>query len=107
MLDPQQYYMLAEIDSIPVGYIALRIETQLHHAGKVAEILELYVMPDYRNKKIGARLIEEAVKIARLNNCKIIEVATNKLRTDALKFYEREGFIPTHFKSIKNLVNGL
>ena len=45
---------------------------------------------------IGAKMIEWAVQKARAEGCHLVQLTTDKKRPEALKFYERLGFQPTH-----------
>jgi PhnO protein len=89
-------------DSV-VGFINLRYEYQLHHAERIAEILELVVAPEYRRQNIGKQLIAAACQEAENQNCSQIEVACNQSRKDSHRFYEREGLRNSHYKFSKRL----
>lgn len=95
--------LVAERGGRVVGVLNLRLEEQLHHAGRIAEILELAVDADCRNRGIGAGLLDEACRLARERGCAQIEVACNQLRTDTHRFYLREGMRNCHYKFSKPL----
>lgn len=86
------------------GVLNLRFEEQLHHAERIAEILEFAVSESYRNQGIGKELLESACELAREQGCVQIEVDCNKLRLDAHRFYAREGMHDFHLKFSKNLI---
>lgn len=65
--------------------------------------MELFVDEEFRNLKIGAALIDTALKTAGRNNCEIIEVASGRRRKDAHRFYKKKNFAKTHFKLTKEL----
>jgi len=67
-----------------------------HHGGRCAEIESMHVHPDYRSGGIGALLVEAAVGAAREAGCYRIQLTSNVERTDAHRFYERLGFVPSH-----------
>lgn len=75
----------------------MRIEMQLHHAAKIAEIQELVVDPALRGRGVGKELFAAAREAARTAGCVRIELVTNQRRHGAHRFYEREGMIQTHF----------
>ena len=101
--DSQKHILVAlQADHI-VGLITLRIEHQLHHTLPVAEILELVVSQSQHRTGIGQQLIDQAFSLARQNNCALIEVACNKIRTQSHIFYEKMTFNNTHFKFTKDL----
>ena len=78
------------------GAINLRIEKQLHHAGKVCEIMELVVSETKRNRGIGKQLLQKAIETARNEGCKRIELSSSNWRTDSHRFYMENGFDATH-----------
>lgn len=80
------------------GYLGMNILPQLHHGGKVAEILELVILTPYRNKQIGKEALDFALNFAREKECMIIELATGQKRVDAQRFYQKNGFQNSHFK---------
>lgn len=50
----------------------------------------------YRNQGIGQRLMEWAIERARQRGCYLVQLTTNKSRSDAHRFYERLGFVASH-----------
>ncbi len=85
--------LVAEADSTVVGYILLFIHVfayRLHNP--IAEIENMFVREDYRNQKLGTRLITEAKKIAAKRGVKRIRVAAMAKNADARRFYKSLGF---------------
>ena len=98
-LEEERFFsIVAEQDGSVIGCLNLRIEYQLHHTEKIAEIMELAVMDRYRSKGIGKELFQKASEIAKENSCLQIEVCCNQLRLKAHKFYERQGMHKFHYK---------
>lgn len=92
MLDnPDDVLLIDEMTDAVTGVLHLRIEAQLHHAAKTAEIMELSVGGAYRSGGIGKALLEAARQTARTHGCTRIEVSSNRVRERAHHFYEREG----------------
>ena len=103
-LESENYYCLLREDGGRVtAELNLRFEDQLHHADKIAEIMEFAVDPERRNEGIGKDMLEEACRIAKEHGCVQIEVACNQLRTDTHRFYLREGMKNYHYKFSKPL----
>ena len=75
----------------------MRIEVQLHHAAKIAEVQELVVDPALRGRGVGKELLAAARKAACKAGCVRIELVTNQRRHGAHRFYEREGMEQTHY----------
>ena len=84
-----------------IAYGSVHIQKLLHHAGKVAEIQELFVKEPYRKVGIGKNLVDYAEAWAKEQGAVAIEVSTNQKRIQAHKFYERENYTKTHFKLTK------
>lgn len=102
--DKNYYCLVCEKEQKIVGALNLRFEAQLHHTDYIAEIMEFVVSPLCRNMGIGKEMFEKASQIAREFGCVQIEVACNKLRKDAHRFYLREGMQNCHFKFSKQLL---
>ena len=97
------YCLVFPQDGDLLGCITLRIEYQLHHAARVAEILELMVEDGARSSGIGGQLLAKAVELAEAQGCQQIEVASNRLRQRAHVFYSMAGFQNFHIKMTKML----
>ena len=81
-----------------LAFLNLRLERQLHHAGWVAEILELVTHPSLRGRGIGARLMQQAKAAASRRGCQRLEVACNVRRKDAHHFYQKCGLQLEHYR---------
>ena len=101
--NPTIRYVVALADSVPVGFLSCYIQQLLHHAGPVAEIQELYVLPDWRSKGVGQQLIDYLVVLGRPEGWLTLEVASNQRRKRTHQFYQRMGFANTHVKLVKQL----
>jgi len=100
--DSRFYCLLCEREGQVAGVLNLRFERQLHHASRIAEILEFSVDASCRSCGIGKQMFAEACRIAQGFGCSQIELATNQLRTDAHRFYVREGMHNFHYKFSKS-----
>ena len=103
-LNDEHYFCLVnELDGRVIAVLNLRFEEQLHHAARIAEIMEFAVDPAFRNQGLGKDMLNEACRIAEARGCIQIEVACNQLRADTHRFYLREGMHNFHFKFSKSL----
>ena len=66
---PSHILLVSEEQGDIVGLLHMRMEFQLHHCGKVAEILELIVSREVRSKGIGAALLKAARAQAVQQHC--------------------------------------
>lgn len=96
--DERYYCLVCERDGEIIGMLNLRFEEQLHHTSRIAEALEFAIAPSCRSQGIGKEMFGEACRLAREFGCSQIELATNQLRKDAHRFYEREGMHNFHYK---------
>ncbi|KAB7729309.1 GNAT family N-acetyltransferase [Rudanella paleaurantiibacter] len=101
---PSVWYRVAEVGAEVIGFVSCHAQWLLHHTGRVGEIQELYVQPDYRNQRIGHQLVAEVVQIARQEGFINLEVTTNARRTDTIRFYEQTGFRASHRKLVMGLM---
>jgi PhnO protein len=97
------YCLVAENNDEILAFLNLRFEEQLHHCERIAEIMEFLVNPAYRSQGIGKQMFQEAILIAKEHGCPQLELATNQLRTDAHRFYQREGMHNFHYKFSQRL----
>jgi len=67
-----------------------------YQGGWRATIEGVRTAPSVRGKGIGTELIKWAIHRAKERGCHLIQLTTDKQRGDALRFYERLGFKPTH-----------
>ena len=103
-LNSQHYYCLVcERNHKIIGILNLRFEEQLHHAERIAEIMEFIVDEAYRNQGIGKEMFANACQLAKNYGCQQIEVACNQLRKDTHRFYLKEGMNAFHLKFSKSL----
>lgn len=99
--NPDCHYFMAFDATECVGYASVHAQWLLHHCGKVGEIQEMFVVPQYRSKGVGSLLMEHLMQVAEREGFKILEVTANKKRVDTHRFYERKGLLQTHFKFVK------
>jgi len=100
---PAVRYVVAEADGAPVGFLNCHVQQLLHHAGPVAEIQEMYVLPDWRSHGVGQVLVDHIVVVARQEGWINLEVTSNRRRLRTHQFYERMGFTNTHVKLVMPL----
>lgn len=104
LTNPSVYYRVAEAGGEVVGFVSCHVQLLLHHGGRVGEIQELYVRPDWRRQGVGQRLLAEVQAIAHQENFSNLEVTTNQKRLDAIRFYERAAFHLSHYKLVKPIL---
>ena len=100
LANPYNIYLLATIDTKPVGFLSCHIQHLLHHRGLVGEIQEMYIRPESRNLGIGHKLVDKLKRIARDQRVIQLEVTSDIKRELAHKFYKNQQFIDTHKKFV-------
>jgi GNAT superfamily N-acetyltransferase len=95
--DPNQLLLVAEIDGTAVGTFQLTFTPGIFRRGAWRCSIEgVHVSPDHRNQRIGEKMMIWATDQARTRGCTMVQLTSNKKRTDAHRFYERLGFSRSH-----------
>lgn len=92
-------YFILRYDKIPVGYISIRKEE-----GKLF-LSKIYVLSEYRGKKIGKTAMQFIEEKAKVYGLKTIMLTVNKNNTNSIKAYEKLGFINV-CALVKDIGNG-
>lgn len=80
-----------------VGMLQLTYIPYLTHKGSWRCLVEgVRVANRYRGKGFGAKMFAWAIERAKEKKCSMIQLTSNKHRTQALKFYESLGFEASH-----------
>lgn len=72
--------------------------TSLPGRGKPRLLVEaVQTRDDMRGRGIGARMMRHAIERARAEGASKVQLSSNAMRMDAHRFYERLGFVRSHF----------
>jgi GNAT superfamily N-acetyltransferase len=95
--DPNNRMIVAELDGERVGTIQLTFIPGLMRRGMWRLLVEqVHIAPAQRSKGLGAQMMQWAIEQARIRACGMVQLTSNKKRTDAHRFYERLGFLKSH-----------
>ena len=95
--DPAQTLVVAERDGVVVGTLQLSIIPGLARRGALRGQLEaVRVARGQRGHGLGGAMVRWAVEESRRRGCALVQLTTDKSRTDAHRFYDRLGFTPSH-----------
>jgi GNAT superfamily N-acetyltransferase len=95
--DPAHLLVVAEMDGAVVGTLQLTAVPGLARRGALRGQLEaVHVRSDRRGGGLGAAMVTWAVEEARRRGCALVQLTSQKRRTDAHRFYERLGFARSH-----------
>jgi GNAT superfamily N-acetyltransferase len=90
-------YLVAEMGGEIVGCLQLTIIMGLSRAGLTRGQFEgVRVSSQHRGHGIGEQLMQAAIGRARDLGCRLVQLTSDRTRVDALRFYERLGFVPSH-----------
>ena len=104
VLHPDEELLVFEEDHKVVACISMHYIPQLGLTGDTAIISYLVVSNAIRSKGIGRMLEEYCTDLARKRNCDRIQVHCHSRRTEAHRFYARQGFneAPKYFSKMLN-----
>ncbi|NMM94398.1 GNAT family N-acetyltransferase [Bifidobacterium oedipodis] len=80
-----------------VGTLQITFTQYLSRKGSLRATIEsVRVAHDKRDLGIGSILLKHAINLASARGCSLVQLTTDKTRTNAHRFYEKLGFRPTH-----------
>ena len=94
---PDNALFVAELDGAVVGTFQVTLIPGIAQAGRLRAKLEsVHVAPELRGRGIGRVMIAHAIDFARSKGAGLVELSSNKSRTDAHRFYRTLGFSQSH-----------
>ncbi|RAZ83126.1 GNAT family N-acetyltransferase [Mesorhizobium hawassense] len=95
--DPNQFLaVMADGDQL-IGTLQITFVAGLSLRGaRRGQIEAVRVAAHRRGEGLGQRLFEWAIEKCRERGCRVVQLTTNKSRTDAHRFYDRLGFKASH-----------
>ena len=95
--DVNQFLLVVDDGTRIVGTLPLTFILGLAGQGlKRGQVEAVRVASDRRGEKIGEAMLNWALERCRREQCGIVQLTTNKTRTEAHRFYDRLGFEPSH-----------
>lgn len=95
--DPNQFLAVAVDNGTVVATLQLTFIPGLARKGSWrGQIEAVRVAASHRSKGLGKRMFEWAIAECKSRGCKLVQLTTDKSRTDAHRFYDRLGFKATH-----------
>jgi DNA-binding MarR family transcriptional regulator/GNAT superfamily N-acetyltransferase len=85
---PAGALVLARLRSRPVACGALKF-----HGNEPAELKRMWVEPSARGFGLGARLLRELERLARLSGARVVRLETNRALREAIALYRRSGYV--------------
>jgi len=95
--DPNNELIVAHANGEIIGTLQLMFLPSLSYQGGMrAQIESVRVAEQYRGQGIGTDMMKWALERARERGCHLMQLASNKSRTGAHRFYEKLGFVKSH-----------
>jgi GNAT superfamily N-acetyltransferase len=95
--DSRNELIVADVDGEVAGTLQLTYIPGLSRMGtERAQIEAVRVAATHRGQGLGRKMIIWSIDRARERGCGLIQLTSDKRRSDAIRFYESLGFEPTH-----------
>ncbi|WP_225099956.1 GNAT family N-acetyltransferase [Streptomyces sp. CoH27] len=95
--DSNQHLVVAVREDRVIGTLQLTIIPGLSHKGATRALIEaVRIHADERGSGLGGLLIQWAIDTSRQLGCVMVQLTSDKTRTDAHRFYARLGFNASH-----------
>lgn len=95
--DPNNALIVAEIDGRVAGTLQLTYIPGLTYTGSErAQIEGIRVAAEQRGNGVGQLLIGWAIEQARARGCRVVQLTSDRQRPEAIRFYQKIGFRPSH-----------
>jgi GNAT superfamily N-acetyltransferase len=95
--DPRNLLAVADDDGEIVGCMQITYIPGLGRHGAERSLIEaVRVRSDRRGRGVGSLLTTWAIDQARSRGCGLVQLTSDKSRTDAHRFYARLGFVASH-----------
>lgn len=93
LLGRDDVVVLLSGDESPTGFAFLTLRPTPYYDGPLAQLEELYVVPDLRGGGIGTALLTASVEAVRAAGSEEMHIGVDEVDTDTRRFYERHGFV--------------
>jgi GNAT superfamily N-acetyltransferase len=95
--DANQYLLVCELDGKVIAMLQLTFIPGLSRRGALrANIEAVRVDSALRGQGIGGWIIRKAIQLALERDCGLVQLTSDKSRTEAHRFYTRLGFVGSH-----------
>jgi GNAT superfamily N-acetyltransferase len=94
---PNDSLYVAELDGQVIGVFQTTLITSITGRGGTNLMIEaIQTRSDMRGKGVGAAMMQFAVERGREAGVRMLQLTSNRVRTDAHRFYKRVGFTESH-----------
>ena len=104
--DPNNVLIVACLDDEVIGVLQITLIPYLTYQGGWRALIEgVRIHRDYRSIGLGRQMMAWAIDYAQSNGCHMVQLTTDKSRSQAKAFYETLGFTASH-EGMKRHLNG-
>lgn len=97
LADANQLQMVATANDEVIGTLQLSFIPGLARKGAWrGQIEAVRIAATHRGSGVGQQMFEWAISQCRDRRCDLVQLTTDKTRSDAHRFYERLGFVGSH-----------
>jgi ribosomal protein S18 acetylase RimI-like enzyme len=96
--DPNNELVVVEVTGYRViGVLQLTFIPYITYQGGWRALIEgVRVAAEFRSAGVGEQMLLWAIQRARDRGCHLVQLTSDKTRPDAIRFYERLGFVASH-----------
>ncbi len=95
--DPNQILLVAVDEDDVLGCLQLTLIPGLSRRGMWRGQIEgVRIHRSARGRGLGAQMVGKAIDICRDRGCGLVQLTTDTTRPEALRFYEKLGFVQSH-----------
>lgn len=95
--DSNNELVVAELSGLVVGMLQLTFIPYVSYCGSWRALIEgVRVDHKFRSRGIGQKLISWAVERSNERDCRVVQLTSDRARPEAIRFYERLGFVASH-----------
>lgn len=95
---------VAKADNKIIAMVNLLFTVSTALGNKVAILEDMVVLPEFRNKAIGSKLIETAIAFAKKEGFSRITLLTDSDNFKAHKFYNKHGFDKSNMVAFRKII---
>jgi ribosomal protein S18 acetylase RimI-like enzyme len=94
--EPDNRYWLGHLNGLPIGYAKLKFPSPTHllPGEEPAQLQKIYVLREFLGQSLGKILLQAVIRDAAQRRLGTLWLDVLKQNTRAIRFYEREGFVP-------------
>jgi GNAT superfamily N-acetyltransferase len=94
---PSHRLIVVELHGEVIGTLQISVIPGLPRFGMKRGLLEnVHIRADQRGTGLGTQMVQWAIERCREAGCGMVQLTSNKSRTDAHRFYEKLGFAKSH-----------